>query len=376
MGTYYLQTEKLSVGYEKISLIDEIEIALEPGHILALIGPNGAGKSTILKTLSGQLEKIGGRIVYKDSDLENWSRHELARQMALVSTERVKTERMSAAEVVASGRYPYTGSLGLLRSADHAMIREAIELVQIADFAGQDFMRLSDGQRQRVMLARAICQQPDVLILDEPTSFLDIHYQLEYLQILRELALKKNISILISLHELSLAQKIADEVICVKGKHITHYGTAEEVFRSDLIRDLYDLEGSYNPLFGNLEMKAVQGEAKHFVIAGNGRGIPVFRKLQQKGIPFSCGILHENDIDYVLARDLAVRVYSEAPFRVIGAEVYARALEAARASDVLICALREQDFGPGNEKNRELLAAARGFCSHIYADGSGPDFCA
>ena len=120
-----------------------------------------------------------------------------------------------------------------------------------------------------VLLARAICQEPQIIVLDEPTSFLDVRYQLELLCILRNLAKARDIAVIMSLHELDLAQKISDIVVCVKGEHIAHYGTPQEIFRREIIHPLYDLSnGSYNPLFGSVEMGRPQGEPYIFVIAG------------------------------------------------------------------------------------------------------------
>ena len=117
-------------------------------------------------------------------------------------------------------------------------------------------MCISDGQRQRVLLARAICQQPEILVLDEPTSYLDIRYELELLDILRDMAEERGITIILSLHNLSLAQRVSDDVMCVKGETISHYGSAEEIFQRNLIHELYGLtDGSYNPVFGSVEMK-------------------------------------------------------------------------------------------------------------------------
>ena len=265
---------------------------------------------------------------------------------------------MTCEEIVQTGRYPYTGALGVLGDADRAAVREAMALVNVSDLGGRDFMRISDGQRQRVLLARAICQQPDVLVLDEPTSYLDIRYELELLDILRDMARSRGMAIILSLHELDLAQRVSDDVLCVKGEYIAHYGRARDIFRRALIHELYDLaEGSYNPLFGSVEMRRPAGEPRVFVIAGGGTGIEAYRTLQQRRIPFITGVLHDNDVDYQVARDLASAAIAERGFEPISDAIYRRALDALRGCDRVLNCLCE--YGAINERNRDLLEQAR-----------------
>ena len=187
---------------------------------------------------------------------------------------------------------------------------------------------ISNGQKQRVLLARAICQDPDVIVLDEPTSFLDVKYKLELLSILERMARQKKITVIMSLHEIDLAQKISDKIICVKGETISHYGSPEEVFTEEIIRELYGINNGYfDPLFGSIELPAPEGEPEVFVISSGGSGIPVYRKLQKEHIPFAAGILYENDMDYRLARLLAAEVITEEPFEEIREETLQKAFE-------------------------------------------------
>ena len=141
--------------------------------------------------------------------------------MAVVLTERMRPELMTCHDIVATGRYPYTGRLGILSREDEEKVEEAMRAVHAESLGSRDFNNISDGQRQRVLLARAICQEPDIIILDEPTSFLDIKHKLDLLSILRDMAKKKQITVIMSLHEIDLAQKISDKIICVKGDTIS-----------------------------------------------------------------------------------------------------------------------------------------------------------
>ena len=307
MSESYFQMKDLSVGYHGNVLIHDICTEIKKGEILTLIGPNGSGKSTILKSITKQLTLIGGKVTIGEKNLKDLSYKELATKMAVVLTQRAKPELMTCYEVVAAGRYPYTGRLGILTREDEKKTQEALEIVHATEYAEKSFEAISDGQRQRILLARAICQEPEVLILDEPTSFLDIRYKLELLTILKNMAKEKQITVIMSLHEIDLAQKISDKILCVKGDTIFGYGEPEAIFKEDFIQKLYEIDnGHFDPVFGSVELAKAEGETEVFVISSGGSGIPVYRNLQKAKIPFSAGILYTNDIDYHLAKHLAV----------------------------------------------------------------------
>lgn len=354
---YFFQTHQLTVGYDKVPLIKNIDIELEKGHILTLIGPNGSGKSTILKSITKQLETLHGTVYIDQRETDAMTGSDLARQVSVVLTERLKTELMTCQDVVGTGRYPYTGLLGILSQEDKEKVKEAMIMVNAWDLRERDFTQISDGQRQRVLLARAICQDPQIIVLDEPTSFLDVRYKLELLGILRKLSEEEGITVIMSLHELELAQKVSDYVMCVKGDTISYYGKPEEIFKRDLIRDLYEVSnGAYNPTFGSFEMARPEGKAKVFVIAGGGTGIQTYRMLQKKRIPFMTGILHDNDIDYQLAYDLASDTVSARAFRPIDQDLYTEALDKMKTCEVVINCLTE--YGEFNRVNQRLYESA------------------
>ena len=241
MKHYYFSTKNMCVGYDQRPLIQEIEITLQKGEILSLIGPNGAGKSTVLKSIAGQLKLLGGTVYLGDENLSSMKASDLAKKMSVVFTEKIRAELKTCRDVVATGRYPYTGWFGVLSEEDERIVDEVMELIHITELSGQDFDRISDGQKQRVMLARAICQEPEVVILDEPTSYLDIKYKLEFLSILQEMRVKKGLTVIMSLHELELAKIVSDKILCLKGEYVLRYGTPDEVFISDFIERLFDI---------------------------------------------------------------------------------------------------------------------------------------
>ena len=254
MSGYYFHLDHLTVGYDKKPLIKDICIGIEKGEIVTLIGPNGSGKSTILKSITRQLKLVGGNVEFDGKNLHELSFRELSTKMAVVLTERMKPELMTCHDIVATGRYPYTGRLGMLTREDEEKVEKAMRAVHAEELGGRDFNAISDGQRQRILLARALCQQPQLIVLDEPTSFLDIRYKLELLSVLKRMVRENDLAVLLSLHELDLARRISDTVICVAGDRIDRIGTPEEIFTSDYIAQLYHLErGKYDECFSTLE---------------------------------------------------------------------------------------------------------------------------
>jgi len=254
MDEYLLETKDLCVGYDGKPLIENVQLKVRKGQILTLIGPNGSGKSTILKSIVGQLKLVAGLIYMDGKDLSGYSRNDVAKRMAILMTERISPELMTCEDVVSTGRYPYTGRLGILDEEDRKIVRESLELVDGMSIAERSFSAISDGQRQRILLARALCQQPDLIILDEPTSFLDIRYKLELLSIIKRMVREKGLGVIMSLHELDLAERISDIVMCVTDARIDRTGIPSEIFTNDYIPRLYHMDaGKYDECFDTLE---------------------------------------------------------------------------------------------------------------------------
>lgn len=360
---YYFKTKQLSVGYQGKPLIKDIEIELNKGEILTLIGPNGAGKSTILKTIAKQLREISGVIYLDKRELAQMSGKELSQEMAVVFTEKLQTELMTCEDVAATGRYPYTGRFGILSKNDAAIVEEAMALVHVTEIKDMDFHKISDGQRQRVMLARAICQEPEILILDEPTSFLDVKYKLEFLSVLQELRMKKGLTVILSLHELELAERVSDKILCVNGEYVERFGTSEEIFQAGYIRSLFGIEtGTFDEENVSMELQAAAAKPEVFVIAGGGTGRKIYRRLQRQRISFITGILFENDLDYPAARALAANVITAKSFEPISEVLVKEAKERIDCCEKVICC--KSVFGSLEKANEELL---------LYAGESGKE---
>ena len=254
MGSIF-RTEGLSAGYGRKVVLSGAEITAERGRITTLIGPNGCGKSTLLRTAAKQLEPLAGTVFISGKSLRETGANELARKLSILLTERVSPELMTCRDVVSSGRYPYTGKLGILTAEDRKIVDESLRRTDAEAFADRPFQAVSDGQRQRILLARALCQQPELIVLDEPTSYLDIRYKLELLTILKRMVREEDLAVLMSLHELDLARRVSDTVVCVAGDHIDRVGPPEEIFTRDYIAKLYHMEpGRYDPCFSTLDL--------------------------------------------------------------------------------------------------------------------------
>ena len=270
MDKNHLQLDHLVVGYNGKALIHGIEIGVQRGEIVTLVGPNGSGKSTILKTITRQLLPVGGEIFLSDEEdsspkkLDRFSPADLARNMAVMLTGRLQTELMTCRDVTAMGRYPYTGRLGILSDADEQKVEAALAAVHAQGLSDRPFDAVSDGERQRILLARAICQEPKIIVLDEPTSYLDIRHKLELLSILHRMSREQGITVVMSLHEIDLAMKISDRIICVRGEEIFACGKPSEILDDETVRKLYDLDpalGRFDAKNGSLDLFFAEKES-------------------------------------------------------------------------------------------------------------------
>ena len=242
-----LQADKLGIGYPKksgdIAIGTDINFQLSEGELIGLVGPNGAGKSTLLRTLCDLQPRLSGTIVINGKDIGEFRPMELAQSLSVVLTEPPATRALSVGEIVALGRQPYTNWIGGITGEDKAHIERAIETTDIGNLVERKAFELSDGQLQKVMIARALAQDTGIIILDEPTTHLDMHHKAHILSLLRSLARSLDKTILFSTHEIDLGIELCDKLIVMgKGRtefdtpdgHITS-GNFDLLFPSDLI---------------------------------------------------------------------------------------------------------------------------------------------
>lgn len=217
MSQLTLRTEHLEIGHvrsrkERRVVRADINVSARPGEFVCLLGPNGAGKSTLIKTLAGALPPLSGKVFVNGAELGSIPPLELAKRLSVTLTSRVAPGAMTVYALAALGRFPHTNWIGKLGPEDHRIVQEALELAGAAELAARDVNELSDGERQKAMIARALAQAPDVMILDEPTSFLDMPRKVELTRLLLRLARDTNKTVVCSTHDLDLALRAADTI--------------------------------------------------------------------------------------------------------------------------------------------------------------------
>ncbi|MBE5859303.1 MAG: ATP-binding cassette domain-containing protein [Butyrivibrio sp.] len=247
-----MRLEKVKAGYGKNIIVGELSLDIKKGEIISVIGPNGGGKSTLLKTISGQLSMMGGTVYIGRDDIKRMPLKEMSKKISIVTTQRINPQYMTCLDVVLAGRHPYTDAVGRFRSEDLAAADNAISLMNLQKCKDKPFDALSDGQKQRSLIARAICQDPEYLIMDEPTSYLDIRYRIELMDVLRGLS-EKGITVIMSIHELEHAFEISDRLLLIDDNGNAMCKFPAEVIGENLLKDLYRMnDDMYERVKGSL----------------------------------------------------------------------------------------------------------------------------
>ena len=307
-----LRSSGLCVGYQKPVLAD-VDLDFGRGQFIALLGPNGAGKTTLLRTLSRHLQPLAGKIEILGQDLQAMSALDLARAVAVCLTDNAKPPLLSVAEFVALGRYPHTGFMGRLSTHDAEVVKRALNSVAAGDLAARLVEQLSDGERQKVVLARALAQEPKLMLLDEPTAHLDLKHRIEVMGILRSLCRASGLTVVASLHDIDIAAKVADRVVLVRQGRISDFGLPEAVLTGDKVGQLYDLDAAdFDGHLGGIEFHGDGRAGKVFVIAGRGSGATLYRLLSKKGLSIETGVLVDGDLDSYVAAALGARRFVRA----------------------------------------------------------------
>lgn len=277
-----LSTDGLAIGYPGRLVADHLELDLHPGDVVALVGPNGTGKTTLLRTLAGLLPPLAGAIALDGDPLSSLSAREKAQRLGVVLTERPQTGYLTGFELAAAGRYPHTGWQGRLGPQDIAIVDEALALVGAAAFRDRPVVSLSDGERQRVMVARALAQQPRLLLLDEVTSFLDVPRRVAFFALLAQLAGQRGYAIVISTHELELALRCANRLWLYDGTKLLD-GAPEDLILSGDFARIFAADGvSFDENAGHFELR--RPASRRVALEGEGiRAAWTRRALERAG---------------------------------------------------------------------------------------------
>lgn len=351
-----LHTEHLNVGYEKKTVIEGVSVNALKGQTICLIGPNGAGKSTILRTLTGMLSPVEGCVYIGEEDVQKIKPSEKARKMAVVLTEKLNMNMTSVFRVVSMGRIPYTGFMGILSQEDKEIVSECLKKVGAYELKDRDYSSLSDGEKQKVLIARALAQTPELIVLDEPTSHLDVKHKIEVVRILNKLANETGLTVILALHDIDIAVKFCQIVLMVKNGKIVAQGRPEDIVERNTINHLYDIQGAaYDSILGNVEI-CNEASPDIYVAGGGGKGIPIYRMLSRMEKGAVTGILKENDIDYSVAASMKLTIISEKSFEPICNDTIEKAAAWMKKCPFII----DSGFPIGleNKANLELLQQA------------------
>ncbi len=255
-----LEVQGVDVALSGREIIKSATLKVRSGELVGLIGPNGSGKTTLLKSIYRYLSPSGGVVLLDGTDIRSLSHKERARQMGVVSQFTQLSFDFTVEEMVLMGRAPHKGALSRDTAQDYAILEDALSRVDMLDYRKRSFLTLSGGEKQRILLARALAQQAEILILDEPTNHLDMKYQIQIMDVVQSLG----IGVLAALHDLNLTLLYCTYVYVLKGGRIIAHGRPEEVITSDLIRHVYEVEGTVirHPVTGKLQVLFSPGQAK------------------------------------------------------------------------------------------------------------------
>ena len=363
-----LNVQDITFGYGRQPLLYKLAMQVRAGEMVGLLGPNGSGKTTLLRLLSGVLRPQQGRILLQGNDLQHRSRRDVARHIAVVPQELHMPFAFTVQHMVSLGRTPFVTFLGSQNKHDQSMIQEAMAVAGITSLAERVFNTLSGGERQRVLIAMALAQEPKLLLLDEPTSHLDIKYQIETLELVQQLNKERGVTVIAAMHDLNLAARYFPRLLLFQRGIVADAGPAE-VLEPGLLSRVYGVNVQVGILRGAEHLSVLpssvsksehEGKALStvHVMAGGGSGELLMRALADARIPFTAGAINIGDSDHALALRLANTVISEQPYSAISSA----ALEQVRNSlahvyYLIICPM---PIGPGNlALLQEAVTAAR-----------------
>jgi iron complex transport system ATP-binding protein len=342
-----------------------VSLEVAPGDVVGLVGPNGSGKTTLVRVASRALRPADGEVRVAGRDPYAISGREAARLVAVVPQDVIPAFSFTVLEMVLMGRTPHRSRWGGADEADWARAREAMVAVGVQHLADRPMEELSGGERRRVILAQAIAQDAPVLVLDEPTTHLDIRHVVDVVSMVRTLADEQSAAVLAVLHDLTLAASVCDRIVVLHRGEVVAEGAPETVVTRALLRTIYEVDAdvevgraSGRPTVMVGPPAAVgpsTGRAAH-VVGGAGRAAPLLRRLVERGLRVSAGVLHGTDTDDEVAARLDLLRVSVPPFSEIDDASAEACLAMMRAADVVVVC--DAPYGPGNVRNLELALRA------------------
>ncbi|MDR7870599.1 MAG: ABC transporter ATP-binding protein [Tissierellaceae bacterium] len=358
-----LEVKKLEFGYRDNLVIRDISFSIKAGSFVSIIGPNGSGKSTLLKTLNQIYKPSKGQILLYEKDISSYKKREVAKKIALVPQDTNIDYEFTAEDIVMMGRHPHKNRFEGEDELDYKIINESLKLTNTLDLKDRAINQISGGERQRVFIAKALAQKPSIILLDEPTSNLDINHQMDILNLLKRLNIETGLTVVLVIHDINMACRYSDEIILLHKGKILGNGTPEEVITIENMEDAYDMKvalekNKYTDTIHltPIEIKKKSNNFKYnniHIVCGGGSGQEIINKLYQEGFELSLGVLNAGDSDWEHGRNLNITMVEEIPFSGISDETHQKNIKLMNKSDIVV--ISNVPIGTGNLKN--LVAA-------------------
>ena len=366
-------------GYGQEPVVRGVSLNVHRGDRIALVGPNGSGKSSLIRALSRALPLQRGQVIIEGRPIQQWPQRELARAVAVVSQSETPAFAFSVRDVVMMGRYAHLAHGSSECSHDYEVAQGAMAAADVLHLVSRSVTELSGGEYQRVMLARALAQQPRLLLLDEPTAHLDLAHQADILSLVRRQSQEMGLAVIMAVHELSLAAEYCDKLLWLADGAVAAQGSPHETITAETIRRVYNAEVTVaaNPITGTPMIAASRRfepdgrpSLRVHLICGGGSGLEWIRGLLRAGATVSVGVVNQFDTDEAAAQALSLGAAVEAPFSPVGDIAAARCREMMLSAELLLVA--PTPFGHGNVRNLELAleAQAKGIPVAIAQAGS------
>ena len=363
-----LKIQEVTAGYGEKKVLKGISLSIRQGEFVSLIGSNGAGKSTLLKCISGLLPTEGGQILLCGRNSQKLKSKERARLAAVVPQSYAVEYAFTAEDVVAMGRYPYQSFGKRETREDQEILLQAMEDTNTLEFRNRLYNELSGGEKQRVVLARALAQQPKILLLDEPTSALDIHHQTEVMELISRLNREQGLTVLAVLHDVNMASRYCSRMLLLKDGQLAADGEPAQIITRKNMEELYQMKILIreNPLFHKPEIVPIRVLSRRragqplriHVICGGGGAAQILEELDDRGYELSAGVLNQGSDDCEICRYLQIPHVEIPPFTPVSEEDQARNLDMMKDAEVIL--VSDVPFGKNNLENLAGLEEQKG----------------
>jgi iron complex transport system ATP-binding protein len=360
-----LNVDGVECRYGSVKVLEEVNLSVKGGDFVGILGPNGSGKTTLLKSISRSLKPYKGTILLNEADIYSLKSVDVAKQMAVVPQETNIGFNFSALDIVLMGRNPHMKRFEMESAKDMAVARKVMNLTNIWHLAERPINELSGGEKQRVIIARALAQEPTILLLDEPLTHLDIMNQLEIMDLVKDLCVKEKLVVLAVFHDFNLAARYCKSAIMLKDNRIFAVGSLAEVLTSENIKSVFNVDAIVQKHLVTNSMFVVPlspqkaspcKECSIHLISGAGTGTALMKVLLDEGYSVTAGVLNVLDTDFETAQFLKIPVTTEAPFSPITEKAHKANLEMISEASTVV--LTSVPFGDGNLQNLEAALAA------------------